>query len=202
MYVLNDENLDNTSKADQFRFAWNNICLSVSSSFSQCRAKCCVAVFLLVLCAAGVAAADEIVISVSGNKRTRTIYIENIVNDYLARNRITRAADVNTVELKELIVDKELFSAVDVDVNGDRIDIRVKDRWTLIPIPIVTAQSGQDTKYGFFAMESNLLGYGKVGVIGGMYSQSQSSFFLMYQDPEVGFSDWMFGAQVSQQPGD
>ena len=152
---------------------------------------------LLAMPMAGISLADEISISVSGNKRTRTSYIENIVNDYLARNNIDSTINVDAERLKDLIVDKELFSEVDVNIVGNRIDIKVKDRWTLIPIPIATAQSGQDTMFGLFVMETNLFGYGKTGILGGLFSQSQSSFFAMYQDPEVAFTNWMFGAQVS-----
>lgn len=152
---------------------------------------------LLALSTADISLADEIVISVSGNKRTRTSYIENIVNDYLAGNHIDSTINVDAERLKDLIVDKELFSEVNVNIVGNRIAIKVKDRWTLIPIPIATAQSGQDTKFGLFVMETNLFGYGKTGILGGLYSQSQSSFFAMYQDPEVAFTDWIFSAQVS-----
>jgi monofunctional biosynthetic peptidoglycan transglycosylase len=135
---------------------------------------------LLALSTAGISLADEITISVSGNKRTRTSYIENIVNNYLARNHIDNMINVDAERLKDLIVDKELFSEVNVNIVGNRIDIKVKDRWTLIPIPIATAQSGQDTKFGLFVMETNLFGYGKTGILGGLYSQAQSSFFAMY----------------------
>jgi len=96
-----------------------------------------------------------------------------------------------------LIVDKELFSEVDVNIVGNQINIKVKDRWTLIPIPMAMAQSGQDTKFGLFVYETNLFGYGKTGVLGGLFSQSQSNFFAMYKDPEVAFTDWMFSTYFS-----
>jgi outer membrane protein assembly factor BamA len=153
--------------------------------------------FVLLLSTTRTAIAEDITIFVTGNERTRSSYIENIANDYLARNQINRAADVKVKELKDLIVDKELFSEVDVNIVGNRINIKVKDRWTLIPIPMAIAQSGQDTKFGLFVLETNLFGYGKTGVLGGLFSQSQSNFFAMYKDPEVAFTDWMFGAYFS-----
>jgi len=137
---------------------------------------------LLTLSTADISLADEITISVSGNKRTRTSYIENIINDYLAQNNIDSMANVDAQALKDLIVDKELFSEVDVNIVGNQIDIMVKDRWTLIPVPIVTAQSGQDTKFGLFVMESNLFGYGKTGVVGGLFSKSQSNLYLIFSE--------------------
>lgn len=80
---------------------------------------------LLALSTAGISLADEITISVSGNKRTRTSYIENIVNDYLTRNHIDSTINVDAERLKDLIVDKELFSEVNVNIVGNRIDIKV-----------------------------------------------------------------------------
>jgi len=141
---------------------------------------------------------EEITITVKGNARTKTRFVGNIVRDYLERNAIVDTADVDAAALRDLILNKELFSEVKVGVSPGRIDIQVKDRWTLIPIPIVNAESDQDTRYGLFLYERNFLGYGKTVVLGGMFSRSQSTYFGLYEDPEIGFSDWLFRVQASR----
>ena len=140
--------------------------------------------------------ADNISVSVSGNTRTQSSYIKNIVHDYIQQAGIQEAADIDIARLEALILDKELFSEARVAVRDNTIHVTVKDRWTLIPIPVLISQSGEDTKYGLFVLESNLLGYGKTVVAGAMLSKSQGTYFFMYQDPEVASTDWTFDTQI------
>jgi outer membrane protein assembly factor BamA len=135
---------------------------------------------------------NEIPVSISGNTRTKTSYIENIVKDYLQNNNIKEAADIDTDQLKDIILNKEIFSEVEVVTRDNQINIKVKDRWTLIPLPMIVAETDQDTKYGLFVMENNFLGYGKKMMLGAMLSASQSSYLLMYNDPELFFTNWQF----------
>jgi len=143
--------------------------------------------------------AENITVSVSGNTRTKSAYIENIVRDYLYRAGIETATEIDIEKLTALILDKELFSEVIVTVSDETVHITVKDRWTLIPIPLITSQSDQDTKYGLFVIERNFLGYGKTAIVGGMFSESQSAYFLAYQDPEIALTNWTLDAQTAKE---
>jgi len=101
--------------------------------------------------------------------------------------------DVLATEMRQCLLNSRLFSEVVVDVKNQVIVVTVEERWTLIPIPLATADSSGNRKAGIFLMESNFLGLGKTVVLGSFLTDAGQEFFTMYQDREVAFSNWTFG---------
>ena len=134
--------------------------------------------------------ANEIVINVTGNKRTQAKYINDLVEEYLTDNNITDIADVDEKRLKEHIYNTKLFSEVAVVKEDAAINIAIKDRWTLIVVPFFSAGGDDSTRYGLFATERNFLGYGKTVSAGTIQSDDQESYFAMYLDKSVLSSNW------------
>lgn len=83
---------------------------------------------------------------------------------------------------------KNIFTEIEINYiraeNGAAIEIRVEEKWTLIPLPIVSSNR-HGTSYGFFLMESNFLGYGKFLFAGGTISSDRGTAMLGYIDPAI-----------------
>ncbi len=83
---------------------------------------------------------------------------------------------------------RNIFSDIDIAYAAEDgmavILIDVKEKWTLIPLPFYYSNSN-NTSYGFFLIESNLLGYGKSLFLGGAASSLGWSGSIGYFDPEI-----------------
>ncbi len=134
------------------------------------------------------ALANNVSIAVHGNTRTRTGYITHLVQDCLKREDADNK--ISTDEIRTCVMNSKLFSEATVHLKEDNIiNVEVKERWTLIPIPLIQS-SGDYTSYGLFVMESNLLGAGIKLFTGASFSTQGNSFFLMLKNPSVRFTPW------------
>lgn len=119
-------------------------------------------------------------VEIEGNARTK-------------RATILAAAEVpdgpldpdEVAEVRQRLLNTKLFQAVQVSAEGDDAHIRVKERWTLLPVPYVSSSS-RGTQAGVFLLESNLLGRAKTVILGGAWATWGMSGLGVYIDPSVG----------------
>jgi len=123
-------------------------------------------------------------IEVQGNERT-------------AREVVVRALRVQPGDsvpdeflpvLRQRVLNLRLFQDVDVTKRPSEgtvvLAVGVKERWTLVPIPILGASNGT-AQAGLALLESNFLGRNKLLAISGIYSSRGQSGFLFYRDPAL-----------------
>lgn len=97
-----------------------------------------------------------------------------------------------TEETEEIIVQELRKSGifhpditVDTAWNDERVylEVHVKDRWTLIPIPLFAASNGGSWTAGGLAIENNLLGFNKTLGLGCIYGSSGWTLISFFNDP-------------------
>jgi Surface antigen variable number repeat len=124
---------------------------------------------------------------VEGNRRTAA----PVILDAAGIKHGDRFEPGTPAEVKQRVLNLRLFRDVTVtpEPRGGQVDlsIRVVERWTLLPVPFVGASS-RGLRAGAFVLESNLLGWNKTLVAGGIYSGEGPSAFALYRDPGVGGS--------------
>lgn len=111
-------------------------------------------------------------------------------------------------QVQQRVLNLRLFRAVEVtpEPRGSAVDlaIRVVERRTLIPVPFV-GWSSRGVRGGLYVLESNLLGWNKLLVAGGMVSGEGPSGFAMYRDPGIAGSRFLlrcilrYGDQLREQ---
>ncbi len=83
---------------------------------------------------------------------------------------------------------KNIFTEIEITYgkkeSGVIIEIKVEEKWTLIPIPLFSSNR-HGTSYGFFLMESNFMGYGKFLFAGGSLSSDSRTAMLGFIDPSI-----------------
>ncbi len=141
-------------------------------------------------------------IKVEGNENTQTSFVVNLTKNCLENQKAESTAEVDSAGLKTCILNSQLFADATIDLSSDAITVTIDERWTLIPVPIISSDSGGGTSVGVFLLEQNFLGRGKTVAIGATTSDSEGLLFFMYEDPSLFFSDWKlkfnFGTQKSQ----
>jgi len=131
----------------------------------------------------------DVSVSVEGNKRSKPQLIESLVEKCLEKRGFKKWDAVDTESLRQCIANSRLFSEVAVEVKPPEIRVSIKERWTLIPVPMAYATNGKRS-VGVFVFDSNLLGYGKTVGVGGAVSTEGDTVSLFYLDPSVNFSDY------------
>lgn len=134
-------------------------------------------------------------IKIKGNSRTQKIYINNLIQDCLEDGKVHSWKESNPATLEQCILNSKIFAEAHVRIKEPVIDVELKERWTLVPIPYVFS-SGDDNTLGIFLMENNLFGLGKKGGLGGSLSSNGNSYFLYYYDPLLMFSDWSYSLRI------
>lgn len=143
------------------------------------------------------ASVDTYKIDIQGAEQTKPAHVRFVVKQCIEQ-QIDKKGDVLDIPLLEkCVLNKKLFSEVKITQSGNSITVTVADRWSLIPIPMISSSEGQSTQYGFFLMETNFLGSGKVLVGGWVGSKDTSQTFLMYKDPEILGTKWNFTINYS-----
>lgn len=145
----------------------------------------------------GAAAIGEVAaVRVIGNQRTRSPVILDAAGIAVGDRFEPGMADV----IEQRVLNLRLFRAVDVSASaqGAEVDvaIQVEERWTLLPIPFL-AGSSRGLRAGAYLLESNLLGWNKLVVLGAIYSGGEGpSAFALYRDPSVASTRALFRAMV------
>ena len=124
--------------------------------------------------------AKEIVIK--GNNRTKASYIKKIYARCVSLFEKEGKKEKKNQYIEQCIKNTKLFYQVKINNKKDKILISLKDRWTLIPIPLVKSERGQ-SEYGIFIFERNFLGLGQIAVLGGTKGTNTASFFTLYKNP-------------------
>jgi outer membrane protein assembly factor BamA len=140
-------------------------------------------------------AADE-EMSIHGNVRTKESYIKNLVHECL-ENMPSDSQDPDS--LRQCLMNSKLFSEVIVERDQGKMKITVTDKWTLIPVPSVSAGSGDTKSAGLFLFESNFLGQGMNLVLGAVSSNRGDTYFGIIADPSLFFSRWNYSLSVFKQ---
>ena len=128
-------------------------------------------------------------LNVTGNHKTKLSYLKARVDECLEEQNATQWDDVDSDELRQCILDSKVFSEVGVSINAPVVDLNVIERWTVIPVPFVRAQR-DSRRYGFFLFDSNFLGRGKQAVTGASAGNRGNTFFALYRDPAIFYSNW------------
>jgi hypothetical protein len=100
-------------------------------------------------------------------------------------------------EARQLLMNAGIFYDVAVthEQQGDGVLLRIalKDKWTLIPIPMISVKDGV-TSWGGSVMESNLLGTGSLLFVFLSVTGGEPGGTLMYVDPHLGGTRWQLFA--------
>lgn len=85
-----------------------------------------------------------------------------------------------------------IFSSIELDYiprnDGVIIEIRVVEKWTIIPIPIFMSNRNR-LSAGLFILETNFLGMGTTIFTGGSLSTAGNSAIFGFVDPAIGGTD-------------
>ena len=91
-------------------------------------------------------------------------------------------------ELRQRVLNTRLFREVEVtkrsSESGQVLSVDVKERWTLIPVPILGA-SGGAAQVGLALFETNLFGRRKLLAATAVYSTRGQAGMLFYRDPAL-----------------
>lgn len=144
-------------------------------------------VLLVVFVAIPVMAAESLWrIDVAGNERTDPAYVEALTLRCLADTSIEA---VETAQVEQCVLNARIFASVKVEqLAPAHLLVRVEDRWTLFPVPVISADTEGSLNLGFFAAESNFLGRGKNLVLGLTYGSQRSTLLLAAYDPSIAFT--------------
>lgn len=155
---------------------------------------------LLLLAQAAAADGTQVIeaISVTGNRRTATAYVEQEL-----RVGVGDPFDGDAAALEQRLLNLRLFKRVRVTPRpaGEgrvALEVDVQERWTLLPIPMFSS-SGGETGGGLLLVESNLFGRGKQLVVGGTVSTRGASGMAGYWDRAVAGTRWTVDAFVLRQ---
>ncbi len=134
-------------------------------------------------------------IDVQGNTRTA----REVVVGALGVRPGDPIDDESLPVLRQRVLNLRLFHEVEIATRrsdaGLVLSVSVKERWTLIPLPIFGA-SGGATQAGLAIIETNLLGRHKLLAISGIYSSRGQSGFLYYRDPSLLGTSGVLAAEV------
>ncbi len=106
--------------------------------------------FLFIFILAQNSFAEELKLNINGNKRTKDKIVRHIFEKCL-ENEI----DHSDENLAQCLKNATIFSETKVIKTSDGYDIEVEDRWTLIPIPRVEADTAGDRRLGLGVVDSN-----------------------------------------------
>ncbi|MDC7233010.1 MAG: hypothetical protein PQJ58_07245 [Spirochaetales bacterium] len=117
-------------------------------------------------------------------KRTRQ-------NTALQIVRPVEVGDIYTEESEEIIIQElreagifnpEITTSTQISNNEAVITVNVRDRWTLIPIPIFSFSQNGAWRVGVLGIEGNLLGYYKTLGLGFFFGSEGWSLLSFYSD--------------------
>ncbi|MDR2028013.1 MAG: hypothetical protein LBP93_00595 [Treponema sp.] len=139
-------------------------------------------------------------ISITGLKRTKPHVAEGPLKKFIGR----QAVDVD--EVHAAILDAGILEPVSIEIgdapegDGKILNIEVREKWSIFPLPIVSVNSGGTSGGGFF-VDTNAFGLNDKFVAGGLYGSGGWTAMLMYintPDREQ-FPGWTVGGMYSRQ---
>lgn len=104
-------------------------------------------------------------------------------------------------ELRQNLLNAQLFYEVTVagERTGDAVTVRIalREKWSLIPIPLVIAREGR-TMYGLTVIESNLFGRAKKLFAIAAVEDGNPGGTIVYIDPALGGTDFQVFALLTR----
>ncbi len=147
----------------------------------------CILFFFSVLLVLPSQAKSDYQLEVRGNKRTKESYLEHLFSDCWEESEEGKSEEK---VIEQCIYNNKIFSSVKVIKKGKKkFLLEVEEKWTLLLIPYFQRQEGSSS-YGLFAVETNLMGYGKTGILGYIGGGLNQMLFLMYKDKELFYSPY------------
>lgn len=144
-------------------------------------------------------AAEARELIVSGNARTANSWVEHSVErcEKEAGSQAQTDKDKLAAELRQCLLNSQLFSEVQVEVDDEMMRVQVEERWTLIPVPYGQTDSSGNSMLGLVLIESNFLGRGQTVVLGAMTSSRGNGFFVAFQNKNLFFTPWSLNMAFS-----
>ncbi|MBF0364144.1 MAG: hypothetical protein HQK50_01150 [Oligoflexia bacterium] len=129
---------------------------------------------------------------IKGNSKTQTRYINKLLSNCESLQQEDQATSLGLDELKQCLLNSKLFSSVTISKSKEtnQLIIQVKERWSLIPLPLYKRDSDGKNSYGFYLVDSNFLGLGNTLVLGGAYSNANSNYMLYYNNRALFLTQW------------
>ncbi|MDR0403473.1 MAG: hypothetical protein LBH35_07805 [Treponema sp.] len=143
-------------------------------------------------------------VEVTGLKRTKTAVTDYALEKFIGRD--AESLDIN--EVKAAVLDTGVLEPLSVDLapepGGVTLRVRVEEKWSVFPIPLLMISSGQ-TNFGLFLADTNAFGLRDQAAVGGMYGSDRWMGMALYRNtPERdGFPGWnaafMYGSQNKEE---
>jgi hypothetical protein len=118
-------------------------------------------------------------IEVIGLKRTRTKVTDYALGKFIGRD--AKSLDLN--EVKAAVIDTGVLEPVSVEFlpEDGRLIVHVEEKWSFLPLPMVTVNSG-GTNFGLFIADTNAFGLRDQAAVGGMYGSDGWMGMVMYRN--------------------
>ena len=134
---------------------------------------------------------DKLRVDIQGNTKTKNSTILRLA--YLKGDCVPEGG-IELAFVKQELLNSHLFSSVEVSLDKEpgltTVHITVKDKWTIIPIPILYT-SAEVSGGGLMILESNLLGRKKIAMIGASINNHGFSYEGIYIDDAVYGTRWI-----------
>ena len=129
-------------------------------------------------------------IEVTGVKRTKKLFFSRIakLKDDSKLSDFDPVLFVNEINKRGILAEISLDYKV---LDGKAIiEVKAKDKWTLIPIPTIS-NSSSNSSFGLILLETNFLGLNKMFGAGAVISNNGNMFLLSYADQNIFATNFM-----------
>jgi hypothetical protein len=120
-------------------------------------------------------------VEVTGLKRTRTAVTDYALGKFIGRD----AGSLDLNEVKAAVIDTGILEPLSVELAPERggvtLRVQVAEKWSIFPLPVVTAGSGE-TSFGLFFADTNAFGLRDQAVVGGMYGADGWTGMALYRN--------------------
>lgn len=119
-----------------------------------------------------------------GLERTRESYMFAVLGKYVGMSE----SRIDLHEVKVTLEELELFSETEVSLKKDEngasvLFIKVKEKWSFIPVPFFMYSSSTGFMGGAFVMDTNAFGIRDNYVLGGVFSKNIQLALMAYSRP-------------------
>lgn len=119
-----------------------------------------------------------------GLERTKESYMFAVLGKYVG----TPESRIDLHEVKVTLEELELFSETEVSLKKDEngasvLFIKVKEKWSFIPVPFFMYSSSTGFMGGAFVMDTNAFGIRDNYVLGGVFSKNIQLALMAYSRP-------------------
>lgn len=109
-------------------------------------------------------------IIIDGNTKTKSMHIKNTYNK-CAKKYHNTDNNIKNKLIEQCILNDEIFSSVLITEDENSVKVLVKDKWSIIPIPMFSTDESTN-KYGFMLVDANFLGYANILILGANFGNT------------------------------